>query len=389
MNGSEREFKMVAKTLMGLEDVLAEELTELGANNIEIGKRMVSFTGDLAVMYRANVCCRTALRILRPVYSFKARDTDDIYKKVKAMNWAEHLTQNSTFAIDAVTFSDVFNHSKFVAYRVKDAIVDYFMQRTGKRPSVDTDNPDLLINFHIAQNTCTLSFDSSGESLHKRGYRLEQTEAPLNEVLAAGMILKTHWRGETVFIDPMCGSGTLLIEAALIATNTPPGIYRKGFAFEKWKSFNKDLFETIYNDDSKERVFNFKIYGSDVSADAIEIARRNVKSAGMSKFINLKVMPFEGYKTAPASQGLLLMNPPYGERLKPESLDALYGMIGERLKHVFPGFQAWILSCRRDCFNKIGLKHTKRIALKNGSLECDFRCYDIFAGKRKVYIEKD
>lgn len=389
MSGSEREFKMVAKTLMGLEDVLAEELTELGANNIEIGKRMVSFTGDLAVMYRANVCCRTALRILRPVYSFKARDTDDIYKKVKAMNWAEHLTQNSTFAIDAVTFSDVFNHSKFVAYRVKDAIVDYFMQRTGKRPSVDTDNPDLLINFHIAQNTCTLSFDSSGESLHKRGYRVEQTEAPLNEVLAAGMILKTHWRGETVFIDPMCGSGTLLIEAALIATNTPPGIYRKGFAFEKWKNFNKDLFETIYNDDSKERVFNFKIYGSDVSADAIEIARRNVKSAGMSKFIDLKVMPFEGYKTAPASQGLLLMNPPYGERLKPESLDALYGMIGERLKHVFPGFQAWILSCRRDCFNKIGLKHTKRIALKNGSLECDFRCYDIFAGKRKVYIEKD
>lgn len=389
MNGSEREFKMVAKTLMGLEDVLAEELTELGANNIEIGKRMVSFTGDLAVMYRANVCCRTALRILRPVYSFKARDTDDIYKKVKAMNWAEHLTQNSTFAIDAVTFSDVFNHSKFVAYRVKDAIVDYFMQRTGKRPSVDTDNPDLLINFHIAQNTCTLSFDSSGESLHKRGYRVEQTEAPLNEVLAAGMILKTHWRGETVFIDPMCGSGTLLIEAALIATNTPPGIYRKGFAFEKWKNFNKDLFETIYNDDSKERVFNFKIYGSDVSADAIEIARRNVKSAGMSKFIDLKVMPFEGYKTAPASQGLLLTNPPYGERLKPESLDVLYGMIGERLKHVFPGFQAWILSCRRDCFNKIGLKHTKRIALKNGSLECDFRCYDIFAGKRKVYIEKD
>lgn len=389
MNGSEREFKMVAKTLMGLEDVLAEELTELGANNIEIGKRMVSFTGDLAVMYRANVCCRTALRILRPVYSFKARDTDDIYKKVKAMNWAEHLTQNSTFAIDAVTFSDVFNHSKFVAYRVKDAIVDYFMQRTGKRPSVDTDNPDLLINFHIAQNTCTLSFDSSGESLHKRGYRVEQTEAPLNEVLAAGMILKTHWRGETVFIDPMCGSGTLLIEAALIATNTPPGIYRKGFAFEKWKNFNKDLFETIYNDDSKERVFNIKIYGSDVSADAIEIARRNIKSAGMSKFIDLKVMPFEGYKTAPASQGLLLTNPPYGERLKPESLDVLYGMIGERLKHVFPGFQAWILSCRRDCFNKIGLKHTKRIALKNGSLECDFRCYDIFAGKRKVYIEKD
>ena len=378
-----REFKMVAKTMAGLEDVLAKELIELGANNLEIGNRMVSFEGNLALMYKANICCRTALRILRPVYKFTAKNADDIYKKVKAMNWAEHLSEDSTFAIDAVTFSEIFNHSKFVAYRVKDAIADYFMQRGGKRPSVDVKDPDLLINFHIAHNICTLSFDSSGDSLHKRGYRMGQTEAPLNEVLAAGLILKTGWKGDSAFVDPMCGSGTLLIEAALIATNTPPGIFRKHFAFENWKNFDKELFESIYNDDSGEREFDYKIYGSDISAEAVEIASRNVKSAGMSRCIELKVMPMESYETAPAEEGILVTNPPYGERLKPENLEQLYEMIGERLKHVFTGYQVWILSHKKECFNKIGLRQSKKIALKNGSLDCEYRRYDIFVGKRK------
>lgn len=377
-----REFKMIAKTMAGLEDVLAEELIGLGANNLEIGTRMVSFEGDLALLYKANIHCRTALRILRPVYEFKARNTDEIYKKVKAMNWFEHLTENSTFAIDAITFSDYFTHSKFVAYRVKDAIADYFMQKTEKRPSVDTHNPDLLINFHIAHDKCTLSFDSSGESLHKRGYRVAQTEAPLNEVLAAGMILKTGWRGESDFVDPMCGSGTLLIEAAMIAMNVPPGIYRQNFAFEKWKNFNADLFETIYNDDSGEREFKYKIHGSDISPDAINIAAQNIKSAGLEKCINLKVMSFAKYTEAPAEKGILVTNPPYGERIKPEDLSGLYEMIGERLKHVFMGYSAWVLSYKKECFDKIGLKPSKKIQLVNGSLQCEFRRYDIFAGKR-------
>jgi len=373
---------MVAKTMAGLEEVLAGELIALGANNLQIGNRMVSFEGNLALMYKANICCRTALRILKPIYKFEARNTDDIYKKVKAMNWAEHLNEDSTFAIDAITFSEVFNHSRFVAYRVKDAIVDYFMQRTGKRPSVDVDNPDLLINFHVAHNTCTMSFDSSGESLHKRGYRVGQTEAPLNEVLAAGMIMKSGWKGDSDFVDPMCGSGTLLIEAALIATNTPPGVFRRRFAFEGWKNFNQELFETIYNDDSKERDFKFRIYGSDISGEAVDIAERNVKSAGMTKYIDLKVMPFEDYTKAPSDTGLLMTNPPYGERLKPENIEKLYETIGERLKHVFMGYQVWILSHKKECFNKIGLKPSKKLALKNGSLDCEFRRYDIFAGKR-------
>lgn len=377
-----REFKMIAKTMAGLEDVLAEELIGLGANNLEIGKRMVSFEGDLALMYKANIQCRTALRILRPVYEFKAKTTDDIYKKVKAMNWFEHLTEDSTFAIDAITFSAYFTHSKFVAYRVKDAIADYFMQRTEKRPSVNVENPDLLINFHVAHDKCTLSFDSSGESLHKRGYRVAQTEAPLNEVLAAGMILKTGWRGESDFIDPMCGSGTLLIEAAMIAMNVPPGIYRQNFAFEKWKNFNADLFETIYNDDSGEREFKHKIYGSDISSEAIAIAAKNVKNAGLEKCIDLKVMPFENYTEAPSENAILVTNPPYGERIKPEDLFGLYENIGERLKHVFMGYSAWILSYKKECFDKIGLKPSKKIQLVNGSLQCEFRKYDIFAGKK-------
>lgn len=378
-----RSFKMIAKTMAGLEDVLAEELIGLGADNLEIGTRMVSYEGNLALLYKANIHCRTALRILRPVYEFRAKTADEIYKKVKGMNWAEHLTEDSTFAIDAITFSDYFTHSKFVAYRVKDAIADYFMQKTGKRPSVDTQNPDLLINFHVAHDKCTLSFDSSGESLHKRGYRVAQTEAPLNEVLAAGMILKTGWRGETDFIDPMCGSGTLLIEAAMIAMNVPPGIYRQNFAFEKWKNFNTALFETIYNDDSGEREFKHTIYGSDISPEAIDIASKNVKNASFEKCIELKVMPFESYTQAPAEKGMLITNPPYGERIKPEDLSGLYEKIGERLKHVFMGYTAWILSYKKECFDKIGLKPSKKIQLVNGSLQCEFRRYDIFAGKRK------
>ena len=384
-----KEFTMIAKTMAGLEDVLAEELTGLGANNLEIGKRMVSFEGDLAMLYKANIHCRTALRILRPVFEFKAKNTDEIYKRVKAMNWYEHLTEDSTFAIDAITFSDYFTHSKFVAYRVKDAIADYFMQKTGKRPSVDTKNPELLINFHVAHDKCTLSFDSSGESLHKRGYRVAQTEAPLNEVLAAGMILKTGWRGESDFVDPMCGSGTLLIEAAMIAMNVPPGIYRKNFAFEKWKNFNADLFETIYNDDSGEREFNYKIYGSDISAEAIDIAAKNVKGAGLERHINFEVKPFEKYTQAPAEKGILVTNPPYGERIKPEDLSGLYEMIGERLKHVFMGYSAWVLSYKKECFDKIGLKPSKKIQLVNGSLQCEFRRYDIFAGKKYDPKRKD
>ena len=376
------QYPMIAKTLAELEDVLAEELISLGANDVEIGTRMVSFTGDKALMYRANLHCRTALRILKPIYEFKAETADEVYEAIKQVNWEEYLSLNSTFAIDAVVYSHIFNHSKFVAYKVKDAIADWFTEKYDKRPSVSLSNPDVMLNIHVSHNKCTLSLDSSGDSLHKRGYRVAQTEAPLNEVLAAGMILKSGWKGESVFIDPMCGSGTILIEAAMIALGIPPGIHRSNFAFEKWKDFDKDLFSDIYNDDSGTRELMYPIIGSDISPKAIAIAEKNIKSAGLNKYIELSVKSFQQYEEAPAESGVVITNPPYGERIKVDELDVLYSMIGERLKHVFTGFRAYILSYRKESFDAIGLKHSKRFFLYNGPLECEMREYEIFSGKR-------
>lgn len=377
-------FEMVAKTLFGLEDVLAGELLALGANDLQIGRRMVSFTGDKELLYKANFCCRTALRILKPIYHFKAKDADTVYKEVKKVEWEKYLSLEKTFAIDSVIYSEDFNHSKFVAYRTKHAIVDYFYEKVGKRPSVRINNPDLYINIHISHNDCTLSIDSSGESLHKRGYRVAQTEAPLNEVLAAGMILKTGWKGESNFVDPMCGSGTLLIEAAMIALNIAPGVYRKEFAFQKWIDYDQELFDRIYNDDSQEKEFEYKCYGSDISQAAIDIAAENVRGAGLVKYINLSVKPFQQISEAP-QPGILVTNPPYGERISSRDLLGLYSMIGERLKHVFMGYKAWIISYKDECFDKIGLRPSERIKLMNGSLDCEYRCYEMFEGTNKEY----
>lgn len=380
---------MVAKTMAELEDVLAEELIALGANDVEVGTRMVSFTGDKALMYKANLHCRTALRILKPIYNFKANSADEVYHAVKELNWDEYLSLDTTFSIDAVVFSHIFSHSKFVAYKVKDAIADWFNERYNKRPSVSVSNPDLVINIHVAHNKCTLSLDSSGESLHKRGYRLAQTEAPLNEVLAAGMILKSGWKGESAFIDPMCGSGTLLIEAAMIALGIPPGIHRQHYGFEKWSDFDQELFSEIYNDDSGSKEMLHPIIGTDNSGKAIAIAEKNIRNAGLKKYIELSVKPLQKYETAPAPEGVLMTNPPYGERMKVEELEGLYGMIGERLKHVFTGYRAYVLSYHKESFDAIGLRPSRRFFLYNGALECEMREYEIFAGKREDRSKKD
>ena len=379
-----QEFELIAKTFQGLEEVLAQELTELGASNIEIGRRMVSFTGDKAMMYRANFCLRTAIRILKPIKHFSAKTADEVYEAVKSIEWENYLDNMSSFAVDAVVFSNEFRHSKFVAYKVKDAIVDYFHEKTGNRPSVRINNPDVSFNIHVAEDQCTLSLDSSGESLHRRGYRQEQVEAPLNEVLAAGMILMTGWRGECDLIDPMCGSGTIPIEAALIARNIAPGVFRKEFGFEKWKDFDQELFDSIYNDDSQEREFNHKIYGYDNNPKANEIATHNVKAAGVTKDVILKIQPFQQFEQ-PAEKSIIITNPPYGERISSGDLLDLYQMIGERLKHAFTGNDAWILSYRDECFDQIGLKPSVKIPLFNGALECQFRKYQLFDGKYKAF----
>ncbi|WP_291529852.1 THUMP domain-containing class I SAM-dependent RNA methyltransferase [Bacteroides sp. UBA939] len=381
-------FQMIAKTFQGLEEVLAQELTALGANDIEIGRRMVSFSGDKEMMYKANFSLRTAIRILKPIKHFTAKDADEVYEQIKAIRWEDFMDTHKTFSIDAVVFSEEFRHSKFVSYKVKDAIVDYFREKTGERPSVRINNSDVQLNIHIAQTACTLSLDSSGESLHRRGYRQEAVEAPLNEVLAAGMILMTGWQGDCDLIDPMCGSGTIPIEAALIARNIAPGVFRKDFAFEKWNDFDQEMFDAIYNDDSQEREFVHKIYGYDNNPKANEIATYNVKAAGVSKDVVLKLQPFQQFEQ-PKEKAVIITNPPYGERISTNDLLGLYQMIGERLKHAFTGNTAWVLSYREECFDQIGLKATSKIPLFNGALECEFRKYEIFGGKYKEFRKQE
>ena len=378
-----RPFKMNAKTFLGLEEILAKELTNLGANDIQIKKRLVSFTGDKAMLYRANLYCRTALRILIPIATFKAKNDDDLYQAVKRIEWEKYITTDKTFAINSTVYSENFTHSQFVTYRVKDAIVDHFMQHTGNRPSVSTNNPDLQLNIHISHNDCTLSLDSSGESLHRRGYRQEQTQAPINEVLAAGMLLMADWGGQSNFIDPMCGSGTLLIEAALIALGIPPGIFRKTFAFEKWNNFDKELFREIY-DNYEQKTFPHKIYGADISGHALKIAQENINAAGISKYIELRHQPIAEFEPI-EGKTLMVTNPPYGKRLHPKELDNLYTDLGTLLKHKFAGNDAWVIS-QQPYINKIGLRPSKKIKLKNGDLDCDYWKFEVFDGKRKAHL---
>ena len=377
-------FEMIAKTFYGLEEVLAEEIINLGGDDVEIGRRAVFFKGDKKLMYKANLHLRTALRVLKPVMAFKAKNADEIYETLRKFDWEEYMDVKQTFTVDTVLFSDIFKNSQYLTYRVKDAIADSFNAKYGKRPSVRLVNPDIYVHLHISNDMCTLCMDSSGESLHKRGYRVDQTEAPLNEVLAAGMLLLAGWKGQTNFIDPMCGSGTLPIEAALIALNIPAGIYRQRFAFQSWKDYDADLFDELYDEDT-QRPFEHKIYGSDISRQAIAIASKNVESAGLNKYIHLKAKAVQDIVTTVGNEGLLMTNPPYGERIKPADLMGLYKDLGERLKHVFAGYQAWVLSYRKECFDNIGLRHSKRVHLMNGALECEMRLYEIFSGKMDGY----
>ncbi len=378
---------MIAKTFMGLEDILAQELVELGANNVEKGRRMVAFTGDKALMYRANFALRTAIRILKPIKHFRAKSADQVYDHIKEIDWSKYIGDGKTFSVDSVVYSEEFSNSRFVTYKVKDAIVDQFRERTGKRPNISVADADIRLNIHISEDKATVSLDSSGDSLHRRGYRQEAVEAPLNEVLAAGMILMTGWKGETDFIDPMCGSGTLAIEAALIARNIAPGVFRKKYAFEKWHDFDAALFDEIYNDDSLEREFEHHIYGYDIDYLAVNMSKANVKAAGLSADITIEQQDFKDFK-GHGEKAIIVTNPPYGERISTPNLLETYKMIGERLKHAFKEGEAWILSYREECFQQIGLKPSVKIPLYNGSLECEYRKYSIFDGKLKNFREE-
>ena len=383
---------LIAKTFQGLEPLLAQELTELGASDIQIGRRMVSFSGDKEMMYRANYFLRTAIRVLKPIKQFKARSADDVYNAVKDIDWTEYLTPTTTFAVDSVVFSPEFHHSKFVAYKVKDAVADQMREKTGQRPNVSVSNPDLQLHIHISDYDATLALDSSGESLHRRGYRQESVAAPLNEVLAAGILLMTGWKGETDFLDPFCGSGTLCIEAALIARGIAPGVFRQSYAFEKWSDFDAELFQRVSADDSAEREFEHHIYGRDIDPKAVGIARRNVKAAGLARDITIDEADFTKVPLAlpqddanpeqsNTQKPLIVTNPPYGQRITSPDLLGLYRAIGQRLKREHSGGEAWVLSQQEECFEQIGLKPSLKTPLFNGSLECELRKYVLFDGR--------
>lgn len=369
--------------MAGLENVLAEELTAMGALNVEPLYRAVSFEGNKELMYKANYCCRTALRILKPITSFVARNELALYNNIFKIQWHEIFNINETFAIDAVTSGNYFTHSQYAALKVKDAIADEFREHFGARPSVDVEDPDLRINVHIENEKVTVSFDSSGESLHKRGYRKNVDKAPMNEVLAAGLIKLTGWKCDSNFVDCMCGSGTLPIEAAMLAMGLPAGFFRKKWGFMTWHDFDKELWQNVMLDAGAEmEEFNYEILASDRSAKAVEIARANIENAHMHYDIKLsKQDMFE--MVPPEGGGIMIINPPYGERLEEKDIVTLYKGIGDALKKNFKGFEAWIISSNKDALKLIGLKPSKKIDVYNGPLECKFEKFDIFEGSYK------
>jgi putative N6-adenine-specific DNA methylase len=377
-------LKLLVKTFHGLESLVAEELAQLGAKHIEEQKRAVSFEGDKALLYRANLHLRTGLRILLPLFNFRAKTEIELYQKIRDYDWSQHLNDRNTLAIDAVVFGDFFKHSKFVALKAKDAIVDQFRVKTGQRPSIDAESPDVSINIHVSHDTFTISLDSSGESLHRRGYRDGRHKAPLNEVLAAGMLKIAQWQPEIPLFDPMCGSGTILIEAAMMARNIPPAWHRQTFGFMKWPDFDQALWQTIREEAETKFVMpRLNISGSDSSMKAVDIAKSATLELKLNRDIKISKAAFED-QDPPARKGMLITNPPYGERLQKDDINAFYKMIGDQLKRKYNGYDAWIISSNFQAFKHVGLKTSEKHTLYNGPLECKFIKYKMYEGSMKI-----
>ncbi len=382
MDKQAKNFQMLAKTFSGLEEVLAAELTRIGANRVRIVKRGVMFFGDKKLLYKANYLCRSALRILKPIASFKAINETELYNEVGKIDWQEYLGLKNTFSIDGITSYSNITHSKYLALKTKDAIVDQFRNKFGKRPNVNKENPDVAINVRIFKNEATISLDSSGESLHKRGYRVATGPAPMNEVLAAGLILISGWKGNSNFIDPMCGSGTIPIEAALFACNIPAGYYRDDYSFKKWNDYDPELWAQVVNE-AKENIRNidFQIIGSDWSGRILQTAKENVISAGLEETITLRTN-FIADTDPPKPPGFLVTNPPYGERIKTDDIISLYKGIGDALKKEFAGYAAWIISSNREALKFVGLRPSRNVRVFNGQLECRFSKFEMYAGTK-------
>lgn len=379
---------MIAKTFFGFEEILARELQVLGAQDVEPGVRMVSFKGDKGFMYKANLSLRTALKILKPIYHFRAYNEQSLYKGIQGIDWAQYLAADWSFVIDVTLHSDHFNHSQFVALKAKDAIVDQFRDRYGKRPNIDKDFPDLRINLHIHNDQCSVALDTSGNSLHQRGYRSATNIAPINEVLAAGMLLLSGWDGQGDFLDPMCGSGTILAEAAMIACNIPANINRKEFAFEKWNDWDNDLFDMIVDSLMKKtREFHYTIKGYDKAPSAVMKAKDNIRNANLEEYVTISQQDF--FKTEKETRGPLHMvfNPPYGERLDIE-MEEFYKNIGDTLKQGYPGTHAWFITANLEALKYVGLKPSRKIKLFNGKLEARLVKYEMYEGSKRTKFQQ-
>lgn len=383
---------MIAKTIFGLEEILSGELQRLGARNIEVHNRAVSFTGDLGFLYKSNLCLRTALRVLVPFKTFKVSDEKSLYTAIQSVNWEDYMDVTDTFAVDTVINSELFTHSQYLSQKTKDAIVDQFRAKKGERPSVDLERPTLRINLHIFNDIATLALDSSGESLHKRGYRDKTNLAPINEVLAAGLVLLTGWDRRNNFIDPMCGSGTILIEAALIANNIPPGYYREEFGFQRWEKFmpfDEELWNTIF-DASINKITNHTqtIIGGELSPNVAKKAKENCKLAKVEDVVSIRNCDMKDFDV-PAGKGVVVINPPYGERMVKDNIEELYKMMGDTFKQKFSGYDCWILSSNMEAFKHVGLRPSRKITLFNGQLECKFLKYEMYSGTKKIHkLEK-
>lgn len=384
-NYMEKDFKMTAVTMAGLEGVLADELRKLGGQDVKEGIRNVTFKGDTGFMYKANIALRTAIRILKPIKKSKIFDEEDLYEAIQRVKWDKYIDVDGTFAIGAVVNSKNFTtNSHYISLKSKDAIADYFMSKYKKRPNVDLKHPDVKIHIHIHNEWLTISLDSSGDSLHKRGYRSATNIAPINEVLAAGLVLLSGYKGEENFIDPMCGSGTILIEAAMVANNIPANINRKHFAFENWKDYDEDLFFVIQDALLKKITSShFKIMGFDKAPSAVTKAKQNIVNANLDEFIGIHHVNFFNSKKEVFGKTTILFNPPYGERLNID-VEEFYTKIGDTLKHNYHDSTAWLITSDMLALKHVGLRTSKRIPLKNADLDCRFVKYELYEGSKKM-----
>lgn len=387
MNHAPEQLQLIATTVFGLEEIVAGELSKLGAQDIELHNRAVSFTGDLGVVYKCNLYLRTALRILIPIAKFEVANEQELYNEIKRINWEEYIGVDDTLGIDCVLNTPLFNHSQFISQKAKDAIVDQFREKFDKRPSVDLDRPTLRLHIHVFGNTCTVALDSSGESLHKRGYRDKTNLAPINEVLAAGLVLLSGWNKTSNFIDPMCGSGTILIEAALYAANIPPGYYREDFGFMRWRrylAFDQELWQKIF-DAAVSRISTdpVHVYGGELSHHVARKAKENVKRAKVEDMVNIREGDMADF-IAPEGGGVVVVNPPYGERMEKDDIPALYKMIGDTFKKRFTGYDCFIITSNMEALKNIGLKSSRRIPIYNGQLECRFVKYEMYSGTKRT-----